>query len=221
MTHLIEKIERIADVERVTVVTNHRFYGHFEGWRDDLSTRLSVSVLDDGTTSNEDRLGAIGDIAFALEHEAIAGEDLLVLAADNLFDFELTEFVSYYRAQVDADAAITVHELGDLERLRHTGVAVLGDGGRVLEFAEKPDQPKSNLAVPPFYIFRSEVGAWIRTYLAGGSNPDAPGYFLEWLVNQKNVYAYRFQGDRYDIGNLESYRLTQEIFANRAPKTLS
>src|SRR5690606_31618655 len=113
------------------------------------------------------RLGAIGDIAFALEHEPMDGEDLLVLAAANLFDFELSDFVSSYRERVGADAAITVHELSGLERLRRTGVAVLGDEGRVLEFAEKPERYKSNLAVPPFYLFRSGVGEWIRTYLAG------------------------------------------------------
>lgn len=215
LSHLLRKLERVDEVDEACVVTNARFFEHFRTWADNERTRLKITVLNDGTTSNENRLGAIGDIAFALENGGLCGHDLIVLAGDNLFDFELTDFVASYRERPDARAMVTVHVLEETERLKRTGVATVNEDGRVTSFKEKPANPPSNLAVPPFYIFHRSVGDLVKEYLDAGMNPDAPGHFLEWLVTRENVYAFRFEGERYDIGDHESYRRTQEIFEVR------
>lgn len=213
--HLLEKLERVSDVDAVYVVTNHRFVKHFRDWAAGAQTPLPITVIDDGTVSNEERLGAVGDIAFALEYADLAGDEVLVLAGDNLFDFELTDFVRTYRSHSDAVAAVTVHVLKDVQALQRTGVATLDDLDRVVHFAEKPREPQSHWAVPPFYIFKPGIKDVVEDFLKSGGNPDAPGYFLEWLVKKAPVYAYRFPGRRYDIGDLESYLETQAIFESR------
>ncbi len=213
--YLIEKLERVSDVDAVYVVTNHRFADHFRRWADGVRTRLPITVIDDGTLSNDDRLGAIGDIAFAFHDEALSSDEVLVLAGDNLFDFELTDFVRVYRHHGDATSVVTVHRLNDNKALQRTGVATLDAHDRVTHFVEKPSTPKSHWAVPPFYIFKRGIKDLIDAYLSSGRNPDAPGYFLEWLVKEAPVYAYRFPGKRYDIGDLESYQQTQAVFERR------
>lgn len=134
----------------------------------------------------------------------------MVLAGDNLFDMKLTDFIDYYHT-VRTDC-ITTHELDDLEEAKRTGIIELDADGRVLSFEEKPAQPKTNLAVPPFYIYKKETLPLIQQYLAEGQNPDAPGNFIPWLIGRKTVYAYKFEGRRYDIGTLESYERVQELF---------
>src|SRR5690625_2362410 len=137
-------------------------------------------------------------------------EDLLVLAWDNLFDFELVNFVEFYEG-IGADC-ITTHQLDDVDEIKRTGVIEVDADKIVTSFEEKPEQPKSNLAVPPFYIYQKETLPLIAKYLAEGENPDAPGNFVPWLIKHKDVYAYEFSGKRYDIGTLESYEKVQGMF---------
>lgn len=209
LQYLLEKIEPLELVDEVIIVTNDRFYHQFADWVAGFVYSKKIIVLNDGTTANENRLGAIADLCFALEERQL-DEDLLVLAGDNLFDFALTDFVAYYQ-KVRADC-ITAHQLDDLEELRKTGVIETNGEGRVLSFAEKPMDPRSNLAVPPFYIYRRDTIPLLKEYLQAGENPDAPGNFIPWLLKRKKVYAFRFEGARYDIGTLESYRRVNELF---------
>lgn len=209
LQYLLEKIEPLDLVDEVIIATNDRFYDQFVDWMAGFVYSKKIIVLNDGTTANENRLGAIADLCFALEERQL-DEDLLVLAGDNLFDFALTDFVAYYQ-KVRADC-ITAHQLDDLEELRKTGVIETNGEGRVLSFAEKPMDPRSNLAVPPFYIYRRDTIPLLKEYLQAGENPDAPGNFIPWLLKRKKVYAFRFEGARYDIGTLESYRLVNELF---------
>src|SRR5690625_199810 len=143
-------------------------------------------------------------------YEVILYDNLHILAGDNLFDCELEEFVEFYEG-VGADC-ITTHQLDDVEEIKRTGVVELDDNGVVTSFEEKPEEPKSNLAVPPFYIYERETLPLIQKYLAEGENPDAPGNFIPWLIKRKDVYAYEFSGERYDIGTVESYEKVQERF---------
>lgn len=209
LQYLLEKIEPLDLVDEVIIATNDRFYDQFVDWMAGFVYSKTIIVLNDGTTANENRLGAIADLCFALKERQL-DEDLLVLAGDNLFDFALTDFVAYYQ-EVRADC-ITAHQLDDLEELRKTGVIETNGEGRVLSFAEKPMDPRSNLAVPPFYIYRRDTIPLLKEYLQAGENPDAPGNFIPWLLKRKKVYAFRFEGARYDIGTLESYRLVNELF---------
>ncbi len=209
LEHILIKISKVDAVDQVYIVTNSRFYEQFQIWVDDYRYSLPITVLDDGTTDNENRLGAIADLQLAVEREKI-NDDLLALAGDNLFEFELSDFVAFFEAkQLDM---ITTHELGDPDQLRRTGVIEVEQDFQVISFEEKPETPQSNLAVPPFYIYRRETLPLIGEYLREGQNPDAPGNFVPWLLGKKPVYAYKFEGRRYDIGTVESYREVCRIF---------
>ncbi len=203
LQHILEKIAPIESIDWVLVVANAKFAGHFTEWVNHYSYLKPVQVINDQTTTNEGRLGAIADMQYVIDQVGIA-DDCLVLAGDNLFDFALTDFVAFYR-QKQADL-ITAHAIHDCQKLRRTGVVTLDATDRVTSFQEKPEQPASNLAVPPFYIYQKETLPLIADYLKAGNPPDAPGNFIPWLITKKPVYAYRFVGERYDIGTIESYR---------------
>ena len=209
LDHIIEKVEKVDEIEEVFIVTNDKFYPDFVTWALGYRGEKSIKVVNDHTTTNDNRLGAIADIQYVID-EVELDDDLLVLAGDNLFDFELVDFVEFYEG-VGADC-ITTHQLDDEEEIKRTGVVELDDNGVVTSFEEKPEEPKSNLAVPPFYIYERETLPLIQKYLAEGENPDAPGNFIPWLIKRKDVYAYEFSGERYDIGTVESYEKVQERF---------
>lgn len=215
LDYLLEKIEKVAAINEVIVVTNDKFATHFEDWAKDAPYSKKITVVNDGTTTNDNRLGAIGDIQFVLDQLNIA-DDLMILAGDNLFDFELTDYVAYFN-EVGTDC-ITAYQEENMDQLKRAGVVELDENGKVLSFEEKPQAPKSNYAVPAFYIYKKETLPLFAQYLAEGNNPDAPGHFVPWLLKQKEVHAYRFPGQRYDIGTLESYERVQEIFNKSAGK---
>ncbi len=209
VAHILEKICEVDEVDGVFIVTNDRFYHHFVHWLEEHPQERPVQVLNDGTSSNETRLGALGDLQLTLDHFAV-DEDIMVLAGDNLFDFSLADFVTFFRDK-QADC-ITAHVLSDRRRLQTSGIITVDAEQRVLTFDEKPDEPRSNLAVPPFYLYRQETLPLLRQYLRAGENPDAPGHFIPWLIERRPVYAYIFAGERYDIGTPESYAEAQAIF---------
>ncbi len=201
LKHILEKIEKVEIIDDIYLVTNDEFYQDFNQLGED------IKVLNDGSTSNKNRLGAIADLQFVIKKEKI-NDDLLILAGDNLFDFELTDFVNFR----DADC-ITAHEIKDKKRLKRTGVIEIDENNKVISFEEKPDNPKSNLAVPPLYKYKKETIPLIEKYLEEGNNPDAPGNLIPWLIERRDVYAYKFEGARYDIGTVESYRKVQKIYS--------
>src|SRR5690625_593030 len=213
LDHIMEKVEKVAEIDEVFLVTNNKFSQSFIDWRDGYSGEKRVKVINDQTLSNDDRLGAIADMQYVIEQEAV-DDDVMVLAGDNLFDFELTDFVTYYQ-ELDADC-ITVHELNEREELKQTGVVSLDDQDRVTLFEEKPARPKSNYAVPPFYIYQKETLPLVEQYLKEKHNPDAPGNFIPWLIRRKPVYAYQFEGARYDIGTIESYEKVKRLFISNS-----
>ena len=206
LEHILAKIKKVDIIDEIFLVTNDKFYEVFKEWVAG-NINIDVKVINDGTTSNENRLGAIADLQFVIEKEQI-NDDIMVLAGDNLFDLELTDFVEFCKGD-----CITTHEINDTKRLKNTGVIEINEDGKVIDFEEKPDTPKSNLAVPPFYIYKQKTLPLIKKYLDDGNNPDAPGNFIPWLIERKDVYAYKFEGQRYDIGTIESYQEAQELFS--------
>jgi len=206
---IISKLEPVAAIDQIYIVTNERFAEQFQKWAEQYSSDKQIIVLNDGTKTNETRLGAIADLEMVIEQEKI-DEDILVLAGDNLFDFSLADFVEFFN-NIGHDC-ITAHELTDLQALQRTGVVEIDNRQRIISFEEKPLQPKSNLAVPPFYLYQRATLPLIKQYLNAGNNPDAPGNFIPWLLTQKDVYVYRFSGNRYDIGTLESYQEACKLF---------
>ena len=191
--------DRVQEVTSdIHVVTNSRFAGDFGRW---ASGRTGVVVHDDGTTSNEDRLGGIGDIAFVLERAGLE-DDVLVLAGDNLFDFSLRDFVGFWRSKGTA-SAVAVYDCGDLELATHYGVVDLDADDRLLGFEEKPSEPRSTLVATACYLYHREHLGLLRRYIAEGNPPDQPGRLIAWLHRLEPVYGYRFEGAWFDIGNPE------------------
>ena len=192
--HILDRVREVDAVEEVHVVTNAKFADAFRAWAPD-----GVTVHDDGTTSEDDRLGAIGDIRFVLDR---VGRDasLLVIAGDNLFDYSLRDFVEWWRGKGEA-SAVAVYEHPDRELVKQYGVVALDEDDRVVSFEEKPPEPSSNLAATACYLYHREQLAWIDRYLDEGNSPDQPGRLVEWLYTRVPVYGYRFSGEWLDIGD--------------------
>ena len=166
-----------------------------------MGAAADVTVHDDGTTTNEDRLGAIGDLRLTIERAGI-DDDLLVIAGDNLFDFSLADYVAWWRGKGRA-SAVALYDVGDLRLASRYGVVELDEAERIVEFEEKPERPRSTLATTATYIFHREHVPLIGRYLDEGNPPDPPGRFIGWLLEREPVYGYRFEGEWLDIGDLE------------------
>jgi glucose-1-phosphate thymidylyltransferase len=215
LERLMDKVEEIPLIDEVILVSNGRFFTTFIQWATKCSSNRKITVLNDGAMDNDHRLGAVADLEFAVRERNIH-EDTLVLAGDNLFDFSLKAFVDFSLAR-GADC-ITAHRVEDPEQLKRTGVILVNSEGRVLSFEEKPLVPKSDLAVPPIYLYRKDTLPLLETYLSEGNNPDAPGNFIPWLLQRKEVYAYFFQGKRYDIGTPASLEEARRVYAQPFPR---
>lgn len=209
LDHIMEKVETVGCIEDVILVSNDKFYTHFTDWKDTYNGKKAITVLNDHTLSNEDRLGAIRDIMYAVDTLAI-DKDCLILAGDNLFDFELNELISFYQGK--KTDVITTHIIENKKELQRTGVVELDEESRVRSFEEKPKEPKSTYAVPPFYLYKKETLPLIRDFIEENNNGDAPGMLLSWLVQKVPVHAYHFKGKRYDIGTMESYEDVKRIY---------
>jgi glucose-1-phosphate thymidylyltransferase len=197
--YLIERIEAVDEVDSIHVVTNARFAGDFGAWASQRSALRPIAVWNDGTSSNEDRLGAIGDIRFTIEQAGLEGEELLVVAGDNLIEYDLGDFVGFWRGK--GGGAMAVHQVRDPELIKQYGVVELDDNDRIVGLEEKPAEPRSDLAATAAYLFPAEHTALVPKYLAEGNPADAPGNFLVWLHTREPVYGYRFEGGWMDIGD--------------------
>ena len=191
----LDKISEVPDVDEIHLVTNGRFATDFRDWARDRE----VVIHDDETTSNEDRLGAIGDIVFVADAEGWEGEDILVVAGDNLFDFSLADYVDWWK-QKDG-SAIAVYEQPNPELVSQYSVVELDSDERVVSFVEKPEKPESNLTAIATYVYHRAHLALLRAYIAEGNSPDQPGHFIAWLHTRAPVYGYRFGGEWLDIGD--------------------
>lgn len=215
MQRIVDRASQIPDCDRICVVTNSRFVPQFREWLDTYRNagggRVPIDILDDGTSSNEDRLGAIGDIDFAIRCGGI-DEDLLVLAGDNLFLFDLGELCRFARAR---GIGIALKDLKNRELARLYGVVATDREGRVVRFEEKPAAPLSTLVSIGAYYYPRQSLSLIRTYLTEGNRPDQPGNLVAWLYPRVPVYGFVIPGQWYDIGDLESYREANRMFGTR------
>lgn len=197
---LVDDIDTAGVIDEYIVISNHKFAKHFEDWADTRSQK--IIVIDDNTTSNETRLGAVKDISFAIEKLKL-DDDMLIIAGDNLLDFSLVEFLSYAKEK-DASCVLRYFE-EDEKRLSKSGVIEIDETDRIIGMEEKPMKPKSNFCCPPFYFYKKEDIKLIDKAIERGCNTDAPGSYVAWLSNEREVFAMEMPGKRYDIGNLESY----------------
>jgi glucose-1-phosphate thymidylyltransferase len=191
---ILDKIHD-AGLDDVHLVTNARFASQFERW----ANGKDVHVHDDGTTSNDDRLGAIGDIRYVQERAGI-DDDLLVVAGDNLFDYALSDFIGFWRAK-DGASAVAALDVGDRELARQYGIIAVDGNDRIVDFVEKPDEPPSTLAATATYLYARKHARLVNTYLEDGNPPDQPGNLVAWLHGREPVFAYRIAGNWFDIGD--------------------
>lgn len=208
---LIDDMTQSGLVDEFIVISNHKFAHIFEEWAAQ-HTNTSIKVIDDGTSSNETRLGAVKDIQYAIEQLQL-DDDLLVMAGDNLLDFSLAGFIRYAIGK-NATCIMRYYEANEA-RLHKSGVAEVAADDRVLSFVEKPAEPRSHWCVPAFYYYKRQDSHMIQSAIDGGCGTDAPGSFISWLCGQTSVYAWEMPGKRYDIGNLESYEQVKQIFEGK------
>jgi glucose-1-phosphate thymidylyltransferase len=196
---IVEAVDEVDKVDGVHVVTNARKAPAFAHWA--AARQRRVTIHDDGTQSNEDRLGAVGDLQLVIERARL-DDDLLVIAGDNLFDFSLADYIRFWRSKGTA-SAVAVRDVGSRELAAQYGIVELDDDDRVLDFVEKPPDPVSTLAAIATYLFDRNHVPLVERYLAEGNVSDQPGRFVAWLVHQEPVFGWRFEGTWFDIGNEE------------------
>jgi glucose-1-phosphate thymidylyltransferase len=206
--HILEKIDQIPEVKEIMVVTNHRFYDQFRIWLNHNPRTKNIKLINDGTISNNDRLGAVGDINFVLKEEDI-NDDLLVIAGDNLFGFELKNFIGNFHQH--GNSLVAFHDLKDHEKIKKKyGVGVL-DGDKVIEFQEKPWVPKSSLAATACYIFKKEDLNHVEKSISLGK-ADNPGDLVKYLVKESKVHGYVFDEHWFDVGSFESLEEAKKVY---------
>ena len=204
---LVDDIDTAGLVDEYVVISNHKFAQYFEIWA--AAKDLKVTVVDDGTSSNETRLGAVKDIQFAIERLQL-DDDLLVIAGDNVLDFSLTCFVRY--ALEKGTSCVMRYFEPDASKLTKSGVLETADDDLVLSMEEKPARPKTHWCCPPFYYYTRQDAQLVADSIAAGCGTDAPGSFIAWLCQQTAVHAMAMPGKRFDVGNLESYNRIKETY---------
>ena len=210
--YITEEIETIDAVDEIIVISNEKFYPHFSQWKETHSGKLPVTVINDHTTDDTNKLGAIGDIQYVIDTLGI-DDELLIIAGDNIFTFKLLDFYKEYKSK-NCDMILT-KEISDIEELKRMANVTLEPDGKVILMEEKPQNPKSNIAAFASYIYKKDTVRMIKQYLDEGNNPDAPGFFPSWLYKKKDVYAYTFEGECYDIGTPKAYKEVNEMFSEK------
>ena len=199
---MLDDIDRIPDIDEHIIITNHKFAPIFEAWKEEQHYQKPITIVDDGTETNETRLGAVCDLLFAMDRQGI-DDDMLVVAADNLLFFSFQEFVDF--AKEKQTSCIMCHEQPNLEKLQRTGVVELDEHHQVLGMEEKPLEPKSHWAVPPFYIYLKKDLDLVRHAVENGCGKDAPGNLAHYLVEHTTMHAWPMSAGRFDIGSLDTY----------------
>ncbi|MFH1782890.1 MAG: nucleotidyltransferase family protein [Candidatus Omnitrophota bacterium] len=208
---ILELIEPIKEVDEIFIVTNEKFYTHFEKWNKKYNSSKKIVIVNDKTTTNKNRLGATGDIDFVVKGKGLK-DDLLVLAGDNIFRTDLTGFIKFSLSKRPS-ATIGLYDVGDIELSKKYGIVSLDETKKITEFREKPKKPASTLAAKCLYFFPKERLGRVKEYLSSGASEDAPGYFLEWLSKKEDMFGYVFKDERwFDIGDMTSYKEADRYF---------
>lgn len=212
--YVLDNLAPIAGLERVYVVTNAKFAPHFQNWADNYKKNAvkDIVIIDDGSTDDTNKLGAIGDINLVLNREKLDG-DLIVVAGDNLFSNSLEGFGEYCRK---ANAPVlAVYDVGSLEQIKKY-CSITQDGqGKITFFEEKPKNPTSTITGIALYYYPRATLPLIRQYVAEGNNPDQPGRLIQWLYTRTPVYTWTVPGIWYDIGSKENLQEANQVFAKK------
>jgi glucose-1-phosphate thymidylyltransferase len=195
------------------VVTNRKFVKDFQTWAEQYRAKrpkFTIEIIDDGSTDDSDKLGAIGDITLAVTRHDLANDDLIVVAGDNLFSEPLDGFA---RAAKNSEATLATYDVGDLEAMKKYASITTDADGVIIQFEEKPAEPKNTIAGIALYYFSRSVVPLFTTYIAAGNNPDQPGRYIQWLYQRKPVRTFQIKGTWFDIGSKETLEEANQIFA--------
>jgi len=206
--HILNKLEELDIINKIYIVTNDKFEDNFKKWLHNFDAKKPIEIVNDGTKSNDDRLGALGDIHYTIKTKNIK-EDILVVAGDNLFELSLQEIVNIFKKK--GHNVIVLHDVKDLELAKNYGVVTV-ENNIVINFEEKPISPKSTLISTGIYLFPRKTLSLINKYISQGNNPDKSGSFIEWLHKRDKVYAYITNETWYDIGNFEQLEQANKHF---------
>ena len=204
---LVDDIDSSSLVDEYVVISNHKYAHHFEAWAKTKTQK--ITVVDDGTSSNETRLGAVKDIQYACDKLSL-DDEMLVIAGDNVLDFSLTEFIEYAKRK-NASCIMRYYE-SDEKRLLKSGVVTVDENDKILKMTEKSPTPETNWCCPPFYYYTREDARLVEKGIESGCGTDAPGSYIAWLCTVTPVYAMEMPSKRYDIGNLESYEKVRKEY---------
>ncbi len=210
---VIDNLAPVPGIETIYVVTNDKFAQDFQDWADGYSKsqpQVKFKIVNDGSRSDADKLGAIGDIRLVLTREELTTEPLIVVAGDNLFSEPLAEFAA---AAKGSAATIATYDVGDLEAIKKYSAIKTDAEGVITHFEEKPEKPETTLTGIALYYFAAETLELFTTYIAAGNNPDQPGRFIQWLHTRRPVKTYQIKGTWYDIGSKETLEEANKIFA--------
>lgn len=208
LDYILEKVETIEEINEIIIVSNNKFYDSFKKWSENYKGKKQISILNDLSSSNETRLGAIGDINFAIKEKNI-DDDIIVLASDNYFSFDLKEIYNYYK---NRNSDIIIGSLAEQEILNQKKYAIadIDNYNQVIHLEEKPENPKTNIIIHAIYFYKKETLPLFNTYLEDGNNKDSPGNFPSWLYKKKPLYCYISEGTCFDIGTIETYNKLNE-----------
>ena len=209
LDRMLDDIDRIDDIDEHIIITNHKFAHHFEEWKASTNFTKPITIVDDGTETNETRLGAVCDLLFAINKLGV-NDDILVVAADNILFFSFADFIAF--AKEKGTSCIMCHEQPSIEKLQRTGVVVLDENNKVLNMEEKPQEPKSHWAVPPFYIYNKKDLELVLHSVENGCGKDAPGNLAHYMVDNTTMHAWPMNAGRFDIGSLDTYYEACEKF---------
>lgn len=210
--YIIEKINAPGLVDKIYIITNDKFFRYFQGWAEGFGRNANIEIINDGTTSENDRLGTIGDIHFAVRGKEI-DDDLLIIGGDNIFTDNLDTFIAFARSKSPA-SSIGVVNLNDLSAVKRFGVVEFDSRSKVTGFQEKPEKPTSSFVSMCLYYFPECKLGKFSEYLASGNHYDAMGHFITWLSKADEVYGCGFTGEWFDIGDKQAYYDAEEYFAN-------
>jgi glucose-1-phosphate thymidylyltransferase len=212
LERLLDGLDGVEGLDEIHVVTNSKFAGAFRDWAEGYRGAGTVQILDDGTTDDETKLGAIGDLDLTIRSAGLE-DDLLVLAGDNLFSERIAPFAEFGRAK--GAPALGVYDVGDLEAIKRYNSIELDKDDRISFFEEKPEQPTSTLTGIALYFYPRSTLRLVGEYLAEGNNPDQPGRLVQWLYPRTPVYAWRVPGQWYDVGSKETLEEADRAFSER------
>jgi glucose-1-phosphate thymidylyltransferase len=214
MEWVIDHLAPIPGISKVFVVTNHKFAADFQAWADAYNqkhAKLPFQIVNDGSTSDADKLGAIGDLNYVIQKHGIENEDLLVVAGDNLFSQSLEGFGAHARAM--NAPVLGLYDVKSLEQAKKYGVVAIDGKGVITQFVEKPADPPSTLIGIALYYYPKHVVPMVRQYLAEGNNPDQPGRLIQWLYPRTPVHTWNVPGTWFDVGSKETLEEANRIFA--------